>query len=140
MAIADDINMILRNLLLSLFFLVVFCRNNEFQFYGRCVVLMGNTEDARRLVEYAHRRTLGGNILKANCIGDNKPNNANQVMSTFRRSELVSMTDGTNASGRSVIITGLPFKTLPEHLLGYLRSKNFFPVEGSPDNVLQLKT
>jgi hypothetical protein len=61
-------------------------------------------------------------------------------MSNYRRSELTSMTDSTSASGRSVVITGLPPRTQPEHLLGYLRSRNFFPVEGAPDNVLHLKT
>jgi DhnA family fructose-bisphosphate aldolase class Ia len=100
---------------------------------------MGSAEDARRLLEYAHRRTLGGNILKANYIGNNN-SNVNDVMSAFRRSELTSMTDATNASGCSVIVSGLPTRTRPEHLLGYLRSRNFFPVEGAPDNVLQLKT
>lgn len=61
-------------------------------------------------------------------------------MSRWRRSELISMADGSSAAGRSVIIRGLPPRTAPEHVLGYLRSKNFFPIEGTPDNVLRLQT
>jgi hypothetical protein len=44
--------------------LVVFCRNEEFGFYGRCVVLMSKPEDARRLINYGNRRLVGGNIIK----------------------------------------------------------------------------
>lgn len=61
-------------------------------------------------------------------------------MSSHREPELTSITDSTSASGRSVAIVGLPWGTRPDHLLGYLRSRNFFPVEGAPDNVLLLKT
>jgi hypothetical protein len=117
----------------------VFCRNAEFNFIGRCIVSLNSAEDARRLIEYGHRRVLGGNTLKVNYTGNDK-SDANSVMSNYRRSELTSMTDSTSASGRSVVITGLPPRTQPEHLLGYLRSRNFFPVEGAPDNVLHLKT
>lgn len=61
-------------------------------------------------------------------------------MGSVRRSELISMTDSTSASGRSVIISGFPRMTHPDHLLGFLRSRNFFPMEGAPDNVITLKT
>jgi hypothetical protein len=61
-------------------------------------------------------------------------------MNNIRPSQFTSMADSTSASGRSVVFTGLPPKTLPEHLLGYLRSRNFFPIEGAHDNVVPLKT
>ncbi|OAD08014.1 hypothetical protein MUCCIDRAFT_154817 [Mucor lusitanicus CBS 277.49] len=117
----------------------VFCRNHEFNFTGRCIVSLSTTEDARRLIEYGHRRVLGGNTLKINYTGNAK-SDVSSVMSQHRRSEMTSLTDNTSASGRAVIVTGLPPRTQPEHLLGYLRSRNFFPVEGAPDNVLHLKT
>jgi hypothetical protein len=62
------------------------------------------------------------------------------IMGSLRRPELTSITDSTSASGRSVVISGLPPRTQPDHLLGFLRSRNFFPIEGAPDNVLALKT
>ncbi|KAK4515273.1 uncharacterized protein ATC70_002883 [Mucor velutinosus] len=117
----------------------VFCRNHEFNFTGRCIVSLSTAEDARRLIEYGHRRVLGGNTLKINYTGNAK-SDVSSVMSQHRRSEMTSLTDNTSASGRAVIVTGLPPRTQPEHLLGYLRSRNFFPVEGAPDNVLHLKT
>ncbi|CAO3654963.1 unnamed protein product [Mucor fragilis] len=117
----------------------VFCRNHEFNFTGRCIVSLSTAEDARRLIEYGHRRVLGGNTLKVNYTGNAK-SDVGSVMSQYRRSEMTSLTDNTSASGRAVIVTGLPPRTQPEHLLGYLRSRNFFPVEGAPDNVLHLKT
>lgn len=61
-------------------------------------------------------------------------------MNALRRPELTSITDSTSASGRAVVITGLPSRTQTDHLLGFLRSRNFFPIEGTPDNVLALKT
>jgi hypothetical protein len=61
-------------------------------------------------------------------------------MGTHRRPELTSITDSTSSSGRAVVISGLPRRTQPDHLLGFLRSRNFFPIEGAPDNVLALKT
>lgn len=48
--------------------LAVFCRNHEFNFTGRCIVSLSTTEDARRLIEYGHRRVLGGNTLKINYV------------------------------------------------------------------------
>ncbi|KAI9262636.1 hypothetical protein EDC94DRAFT_518937 [Helicostylum pulchrum] len=117
----------------------VFLRNFDFNFYGRCVVLMKSPEDARKVVEYGNRRSVGGNTIKMSFAGSDK-SDVNQVMSGFRRPELTSITDSTSASGRSVMITGLPSRTQPEHLLGFLRSRNFFPIEGASDNVLPLKT
>lgn len=61
-------------------------------------------------------------------------------MSSLRSPELTSITDSTNASGRAVVISGLPSRTQTDHLLGFLRSRNFFPIEGASDNVLALKT
>lgn len=46
----------------------VFCRNHEFNFTGRCIVSLSTAEDARRLIEYGHRRVLGGNTLKVNYV------------------------------------------------------------------------
>ncbi|CEP17330.1 hypothetical protein [Parasitella parasitica] len=117
----------------------VFCRSPEFNFTGRCIVNLNSAEDARRLIEYGHRRVLGGHTIKIDFTGNDK-SDSNSVMNHHRPSELSSITDSANASGRSVIITGLPPKTTADHLLGYLRSRNFFPVEGSSDNVLCLKT
>lgn len=48
--------------------IAVFCRNAEFNFIGRCIVSLNNAEDARRLIEYGHRRVLGGNTLKVNYV------------------------------------------------------------------------
>ncbi|KAG2209191.1 hypothetical protein INT47_005483 [Mucor saturninus] len=117
----------------------VFCRSPEFNFQGRCVVLMASPEDARRVVEYGNRRSVGGNTIRMTYSGDST-SNPSTFMSALRRPELTSITDSTSASGRAVVITGLPSRTETEHLLGFLRSRNFFPIEGAPDNVLHLKT
>lgn len=58
----------------------------------------------------------------------------------MRRQELNSVGDIESAAGRSVMVVGFPSPTKPEHLLGYLRSRNFYPAEGSLDNVIKLKT
>lgn len=58
----------------------------------------------------------------------------------MRRNELNSVGDVESAAGRSVMVVGFPTPTKPEHLLGYLRSRNFYPAEGSLDNVIKLKT
>ncbi|KAI8377029.1 hypothetical protein EDC96DRAFT_474210 [Choanephora cucurbitarum] len=118
---------------------MIFCRNHEFNFNGRVVVAMASSEDARRLIEYGHRRALGGHIVKMQYMGDGSSTN-NSIMNKHRRSELTNMADSTSAAGRSVIISGLPPRTLTEHLLGYMRSKNFHPLQGTPDNVLRLAT
>ncbi|KAI8644264.1 hypothetical protein BD408DRAFT_340732 [Parasitella parasitica] len=117
----------------------VLCRSPEFNFTGRCVVSLNNVEDARRLIEYGHRRVLGGHTIKIDYTGNDK-SDTDSVMNQYRPSELSSITDSTSASGRSVVITGFPFQTKSEHLLGYLRSRNFFPAEGVPSNILRLKT
>ncbi|CAO3616924.1 unnamed protein product [Mucor hiemalis] len=117
----------------------VFCRNLEFNFRGRCVVFMSSPEDARRLVEYGNRRAVGGNIIKMSFTGGNT-SDPNTILSSLRSPELTSITDSTSASGRAVVISGLPSRTQTDHLLGLLRSRNFFPIEGAPDNVLALKT
>ncbi|KAI9351676.1 hypothetical protein BD770DRAFT_421157 [Pilaira anomala] len=117
----------------------IFCRTYGFKFYGRCVMLMKSAEDARRVVEYGNRRSVGGNTIKVSYTGSEN-SDPNTLMSSLRQPELTSITDSTSASGRSVTIVGLPWGTRPDHLLGYLRGRNFFPVEGAPDNVLLLKT
>lgn len=55
---------------LEIFYIAVFCRNLEFDFRGRCVVLMSSAEDARRLVEYGNRRSVGGNTVKMGYVSD----------------------------------------------------------------------
>ncbi|KAI8087843.1 uncharacterized protein B0P05DRAFT_569325 [Gilbertella persicaria] len=119
--------------------LVIFCRNQEFNFNGRVVVAMASSEDARRLVEYGNRRALGGHIVKMSHIG-HADSTSNSIMNKHRRSELTHLADASHAAGRSVIMTGLPFKTQPEHVLGFLRARNFFPSQGTPDHVLRLRT
>ncbi|KAI9483761.1 MAG: hypothetical protein EXX96DRAFT_559600 [Benjaminiella poitrasii] len=119
---------------------VVFERTDEFNMTGRCIVCMSSIDDARRLVEYGHHRTLGGNVLNMDYYGTKKTDIV-KVINKFRRPELVSMHDAArDFSGRSVIISGFPSKTTTENVLGFLRSKNFFPLEGAPDNVVRLKT
>lgn len=53
-------------------YLVVFCRNSDFEFNGQSVIHMNSTEDARRLIEYADRRMLGGKILRANYVSNHE--------------------------------------------------------------------
>ncbi|KAI7904140.1 uncharacterized protein BX663DRAFT_504091 [Cokeromyces recurvatus] len=118
---------------------VIFERTDEFNMTGRCIVCMSSPEDARQLVEYGHQRTVGGNLIDMDYYGSKKTEIA-KILNEFRRPELVSVHDAGNFSGRSVIISGFPLKTRTDNVLGYLRSRNFFPIEGSPDNVIQLKT
>ncbi|KAI8993446.1 hypothetical protein BDB01DRAFT_894112 [Pilobolus umbonatus] len=118
---------------------VVFLRNDEFNFKNKCVVLMSDIEEGRLLYDYANRRSVGGNIVKARFLG--KPNSSPPaIMNPLRRPELVSVTDYESASGRSVVMVGFPKYAKPEHVEGYLRSKNFFPVEGVSENVVKLET
>ncbi|KAI8352499.1 hypothetical protein BD560DRAFT_224743 [Blakeslea trispora] len=118
---------------------MIFCRNAEFNFVGRVIVAMASLEDARQFIEYGHMRALGGHIVKMQYTGDASSTN-NSVLNQYRRSELMTLADSTSAAGRSVIITGLPPKTQADHLLGYMRSKNFYPLQGTPDSVLRLRT
>ncbi|EIE83660.1 hypothetical protein G6F46_001807 [Rhizopus delemar] len=117
---------------------IVFCRKENFNFDGRCVVLMATPEDARRLISYGDRRSLGGHIIKMSFTGKSA-GNPEGFLSNLRRNELKSVTEATSAAGRSVIISGFPFPAT-DYLLGYLRSKNFFPVDGVPDNVVSLSS
>ncbi|KAI8089257.1 uncharacterized protein BX664DRAFT_332538 [Halteromyces radiatus] len=117
----------------------IFCRNYEFKFFGRCVVMMDSEENACKLLDYGNRRLVGGQAIKMNFAG-NESKNSNEFINKLRRPELVSMADTTSAAGRSVILTGLPPKTKRDQVLGILRSKNLFPVEGVSDNVISLRT
>ncbi|KAI8988054.1 hypothetical protein BDF20DRAFT_853599 [Mycotypha africana] len=111
---------------------IIFCRNQYFNLNGRCIVSMASSEDATRFIHYGNNRTLGGSILKMNYTKD--------VTNDFRRPELTSITDSTNFSGRSVVITGFPKTASGGTVLGHLRARNFFPIEGIEDNIVQLKT
>lgn len=97
---------------------------------------MATPEDARRLISYGDRRSLGGHIIKMSFTGKSA-GNPEGFLNNLRRNELKSVTEATSAAGRSVIISGFPFPAT-DYLLGYLRSKNFFPVDGVPDNVVPL--
>lgn len=61
------------------------------------------------------------------------------MLDESRPPHLLSVTDTTSAAGRSVIFTGLPSFMKPDQLLGYLRSRSFFPADGTVDSVVQLK-
>ncbi|KAI9496308.1 hypothetical protein BDB00DRAFT_809913 [Zychaea mexicana] len=111
---------------------VVFVRQENFDFKGRCIVSMKSAEDAQRVIEYGNRRVMGGNVVKMSHVGN--------LSDKVRTRELRSVADQTSASGRSVTFSGLPMLTQPEHLLGYLRSRNFYPVEGTADSIIQLET
>ncbi|KAI9320552.1 hypothetical protein BX666DRAFT_1206366 [Dichotomocladium elegans] len=111
---------------------VVFVRNEYFEFDGRCVISMKSAEDAQRVLEYGNRRLIGGNMIRMSHI--------NKLSDKIRSAVLYSVSDAQSAAGRSVMITGMPKLTEPQHLLGYLRSKNFFPADGSVDNIIKLKT
>ncbi|KAI8150241.1 hypothetical protein BJV82DRAFT_586411 [Fennellomyces sp. T-0311] len=109
---------------------IVFVRNDNFDFNGRCIITMKTAEDAQRVIEYGNRRVMGGNVVKMQHIG--------KLSDKVRTRELMSVADATSASGRAVVFTGLPLLTKPEHLLGYLRSRNFYPVEGTADSIMRL--
>lgn len=49
-------------------YVAVFCRNFGLKFQGRCVMLMKSAEDARQVVEYGNRRTVGGNTIKVSYV------------------------------------------------------------------------
>ncbi|CAO3695466.1 hypothetical protein G6F70_009156 [Rhizopus microsporus] len=115
---------------------MVFCRRPNFTFTGKCVVLMSSDEDAGRLVSYGDRRSLGGSIIRMSYTG--LPNqDPVGVLNQLRPQELKSVAEATSAAGRSVMISGYPFTGI-DNLLGYLRSKNFYPVDGVPDSVVNL--
>ncbi|ORZ00518.1 hypothetical protein BCR43DRAFT_468658 [Syncephalastrum racemosum] len=116
---------------------LVFRRSEAFDFRGRAMVLFKSSEDAKRFIEYANRRVVGGNIIKADFTGSDKQER--QMLDQSRPPHLMSVTDTTSAAGRSVIFTGFPSLTKPDHLLGFLRSRSFFPADGTVDSVVQLK-
>ncbi|CDH48640.1 hypothetical protein RO3G_08365 [Lichtheimia corymbifera JMRC:FSU:9682] len=111
---------------------LLFVRDDYFEFDGRCMLEMKTAEDAQRVIEYGNRRMIGGNVLRLSHI--------DKLSDKMRRNELNSVGDVESAAGRSVMVVGFPTPTKPEHLLGYLRSRNFYPAEGSLDNVIKLKT
>ncbi|KAI7883424.1 hypothetical protein K492DRAFT_143903 [Lichtheimia hyalospora FSU 10163] len=111
---------------------LLFVRDDYFEFDGRCLLEMKTAADAQRVIEYGNRRMIGGNVLRLSHI--------DKVFDKMRRKELNSVGDIESAAGRSVMVVGFPSPTKPEHLLGYLRSRNFYPAEGSLDNVIKLKT
>ncbi|KAI9304747.1 hypothetical protein BJ944DRAFT_266345 [Cunninghamella echinulata] len=117
----------------------VFCRNFEFRFNGRCVVMMDSIDNARKLIEYGNFRMIGGNSISMK-FTKTDTRDLNEFMNKQRRRELISVTDATSAAGRSVIFTGLPPKTRTDQLLGILRSKNLFPREGTSNTVIPLRT
>ncbi|KAG2216924.1 hypothetical protein INT45_004120, partial [Circinella minor] len=111
---------------------VVFVRSDSFDFMGRCIIAMKSAEDAQRVFEYGNRRVIGGNVIKMTHVS--------KISEKLRPVELKSVADQTSASGRSVTLTGFPLLTKPEHVLGYLRSRNFYPVEGVEDSIIRLNT
>ncbi|KAI8330693.1 hypothetical protein BC941DRAFT_439934 [Chlamydoabsidia padenii] len=117
----------------------IFCRNQEFKFFGRCVVQLDSPENAKKLVEYGNSRLLGGHNIKV-VFANNESNNNTEFINKLRRHELLSKTDATSAAGRSVVVSGLPSRTQTDHVMGILRSKNLFPVEGTSDSVKRLRT
>ncbi|KAI8381027.1 uncharacterized protein BYT42DRAFT_564982 [Radiomyces spectabilis] len=118
---------------------IIFTRTSGFQFTGCCLVHMNDTDNGKRLYDYANMRYVGGNLVKLTYMRIPKDGPA-AYLNKYRPSELVSVTDSVSFAGRSVIMSGFPPKTRPEHLLGLLRSRNYFPEEGIPDNVVHLKT
>ncbi|KAF7732300.1 hypothetical protein EC973_005196 [Apophysomyces ossiformis] len=118
---------------------ICFRRTPEFNFTGTCVLHMTSPEAAKSIIDYAHRRLLGGNLMKANYVNV-QSGDAAEALRRFRSPELMSVADPTSAASRSVVIVGFPRTTTPDVVMGYLRTKNFFPIEGVPDSVVQLKT
>ncbi|ORX43562.1 hypothetical protein DM01DRAFT_1387099 [Hesseltinella vesiculosa] len=118
---------------------VIFCRRNDFKFFGRCVVQMDSKEHAGKLVNYGNMRMIGGSHIKVK-MGGQETANSKDYINRLRRQELVSVTDATSASGRTVLVNGLPPKTTVDQLFGILRSKNLFPVEGSSRSVIPLRS
>lgn len=43
---------------------VLFVRDDYFEFDGRCLLEMKTAEDAQRVIEYGNRRMIGGNVLR----------------------------------------------------------------------------
>ncbi|CAO3592159.1 unnamed protein product [Absidia cylindrospora] len=117
----------------------IFCRSFDFKFFGRCVVMMDSPENAKKLLEYGNSRLVGGHMIKMLFAG-NESKDPKEFINKLRRHELLSKTDATSAAGRSVVFNGLPPQTKRDQVLGILRSKNLFPVEGVSDNVVPLKT
>ncbi|KAL1928588.1 hypothetical protein VTP01DRAFT_2944 [Rhizomucor pusillus] len=112
---------------------ILFVRDDYFDFRGKCIVTMKNSADARQLVDYGNKRMVGGNVVRMFPI-------ARILAEEKRRPELESDGDLTSASGRSVLFIGFPKRTEIDQMLGFLRSRNVFPAEGSSKNVIQLAT
>lgn len=45
-------------------YLVLFVRDDYFDFRGKCIVTMKNSADARQLVDYGNKRMVGGNVVR----------------------------------------------------------------------------
>ncbi|CAO3631639.1 unnamed protein product [Cunninghamella blakesleeana] len=120
---------------------VIFCRNFDFSFRGRCVLMMDSINNAGKLIEYGNLRMVGGNAITMKFSKSNvKDQDLTSFLNSQRRSELISVTDGTSAAGRSVVFSGLPTRIRVDNVLGILRSKNLFPREGTSNTVIPLKT
>ncbi|KAG0182964.1 hypothetical protein DFQ28_003443 [Apophysomyces sp. BC1034] len=118
---------------------ICFRRTPEFTFTGSCIVHMTSPETAKSLIDYSHRRLLGGNLMKVNYVSM-KSGEPGEALNKFRSPELMSVADPVSAASRSVVIVGFPQKTTVDIVMGYLRTKNFFPIESVPDSVVPLRT
>ena len=47
---------------------MIFCRQNDFKFFGRCIVQMDNSTHAGKLAEYGHMRLVGGSHIKMKLV------------------------------------------------------------------------
>ncbi|KAI8064615.1 hypothetical protein BC940DRAFT_369153 [Gongronella butleri] len=117
---------------------VIFCRQNDFKFFGRCVVQMDNSTHAGKLAEYGHMRLVGGSHIKMKLAGQ-ESSDSKAFINRLRRPELTSVADASSAAGRSVLVTGLPPKTSADQVLGILRSKNLYPADGTSQSVVPLR-
>ncbi|KAI9276578.1 hypothetical protein BY458DRAFT_554554 [Sporodiniella umbellata] len=116
---------------------IVFCRKDNLAFDGNCVVLLNSPEDATRLISYGNRRSLGGNIIKMSYVSKISQN-PEGYLDSLRKPQLKSKDNTKHAAGSSVIISGHPFRNI-DNILGYLRSKNFFPLDGVPDSAFLIQ-
>ncbi|KAI7868023.1 hypothetical protein BDF14DRAFT_624832 [Spinellus fusiger] len=115
---------------------IIFCRTSTFHFKGRCLVHLRSTDDASLLINYAHKRLLGGRLLTASFMGGLEADGVNKVLSSSRAPQL--FLENTNYSGRCVQVIGLAPNATVDSVLGVLRTKNIHPVEGFIDNVMAL--
>ncbi|RUP46968.1 hypothetical protein BC936DRAFT_146313 [Jimgerdemannia flammicorona] len=114
---------------------LAFERNQFFQFTGNCVIQFTSNNEAKQFVSQSMEKLVGGNQIRFEFIEPNDlKEQGHQFMDKFRPPHMRS------ASGRAVILSGLPTNTEAAHLRDYLKLRHIYAVDSSDEGLVALPT